>query len=193
MATPELEISGISNLTALLARLPLGDDTRALLQRLGVWNTRAHDGAVSRMKPFVTNVSSLTDDALSDTFSHWSAELMRLHELQGLLGGQRKLLELSAKKERAAARSRIRDEYEGRVQAEREKENPEKIAKPTAGEINDRAEEDPAVIKADESLVMLDVVLEGVLAYREGCVTAVSSLSREISFRQAQFGARLRA
>ena len=193
MATPELELTGITNLTKLLERLPLGEDTRLLLQRLGVWNTRAHENVTSRIKPFVVNVSSLTDDSLSDTFSHWSAELMRIHELQGLLGGQRKLLELSAKKERAAARSRIRDDYETRVRKAREEESGEKITKPTAGEINDRAEEDEKVMQADESLVMLDVVLEGVTAYREGCITAVQSLSREISFRQAQFGARVRA
>ena len=68
----ELDLNGINHLTGLLQRLPLGEPTRALLQRLGVWNTRAHEGVAGRVKPFGANVSNLPDDQLSDEFARWT-------------------------------------------------------------------------------------------------------------------------
>lgn len=192
MASVDLDLNGISNLTGLLRRLPLGEETRALLQRIAAWNTRGHEDAVARVKRFDAKFSELTDDQLSDEFAHWTSELMRLHELCGLFDGQRKLLELQSKRARAAARSTIRATHEARMSEEAAKEKGEKLSKLTAAEVNDRAEDDPEVTKADGDLVMIDVVVAGVHAYRESCATAVQGLSREISFRQAQFNARVR-
>jgi hypothetical protein len=188
--TMELSISGINNLSSLLERLPLGEQARAVAQRIAVWTTPAHQQVAGSRQKFPTNFADLNEDKLSDTYAYWNSELIRIHELHGLLDGQRKYLELQAKKEKALARGAVRKEFEELAAAAKEKG--EKVNKPTAAEINDRAEENEKVLAVDEVQAMLDMVMASVSGYREACVTATTGLSREISFRQAQFQARLR-
>lgn len=185
----ELNIAGINTLAGLIERLPLGQPAQDLAKRLAVWTTSAHQNLSAERKVYPRTLSNLTEGGLSDTYAYWNAELIRLHELHGLLEGQRKYVELLVKKERAHARSAVRQKYEEDLAAA----GPDvKVSKPTAGEINDRAEDSEAVLAAVESLGLLDVVMSSVLGYREACITATASLSREISFRQAQYTARLR-
>lgn len=187
----ELSITGISTLTNLLERLPQGTEAKRLAQRLAVFTTQAHENLAANRATFPKVLSELTDGGLSDVYAYWSSELVRIYELFGLLDGQRKYLELQAKKERASARGRIRKAGEDAVAAAREAGDP-KPDKKTAAEINDRAEEDAEVLQVVEVLAMLDMVMSSVSGYREACLAATTSLSREISFRQAQFQARLR-
>lgn len=188
--TIELSISGINTLTNLIERLPQGANAQRLAQRLAVWTTQAHQNTSSNRKTFPQTLSELTEGDLSDVYAYWNSELIRIHELHGLLEGQRKFLDLLVRKERASARGRVR-----RKQDEENKqavEDGQKPVKLTASEVNDRAEEDQELLQYVEVLAMIDMVMASVLGYREACVTATTGLSREISFRQAQFQARLR-
>ena len=63
---------------------------------------------------------------------------------------------------------------------------------PTATQLPDEVEEDQTVRDLDAVLGLLSVVHESAKAYKEAALAATAGLSREISFRQAQMGARLR-
>lgn len=186
-----LNLTGIQNLGRLLDRLPAGTAARELGQRIGVWNADSHAGAQSKVRTFPGSFSELSDDDLSDTWAAWNAEAIRLHQLYGLLEGQRRLLEMESKRARAQARSRVRTKFE--EEAKTAKAEGTTVKKPTTGEVNDLAEDEDTVIEADNNLVMLEMIMSQVSTYREACMTAINGLSREISFRQAQFTARVRA
>lgn len=187
-----LDLSDINTLTKLLERLPQGAAARQLATRMGVWTSQAHDGASQRKAAFPTNYSNLTDDQLSDSYGYWVSELGRATELVGLLEGVRKLVEIMAKHNRSRARSQVRRQLEDE-DAKRVSDGQAKASKPTVQMINDLAEENELVMETENIVALLAVVTSSAAAFKEACASVSNGLSREISFRQAQLGARIRA
>jgi hypothetical protein len=126
------------------------------------------------------------DDDLSDVYSYWLSEAARSTELVGLLEGHKVVLSLTSKQARAAARGRVRTRNEGLLD---DKDKPVKL---TATQIADEAEADSAVVDVETTSALLEMALAGAKAYKEATNTMVTGISREISFRQAQYSARLR-
>ena len=187
-----LDLSDITNLTKLLDRLPQGAAARTLATRMGVWTSQAHDGASQRKTGFPTSYADLTDDQLSNSYGYWVSELGRAAERVGLLEGVRKLVELSAKQNRARAPSTVRKRLDDE-EAARLKDGLPKGPKPTVQMINDLAEEEEIVVETENIVGLLAIVSPSAGAFKEACAAVSNGLSREISFRQAQLGARIRS
>jgi hypothetical protein len=164
------------DLDAVLAATPNGKVARDVAEQLGVWTTGLHSKGVRR-RALRSELSKLGPDQLSDEFGWWSSEFGRVCELAGVLAGQREMARLAAKQARAAARSRVRERL-----AE---------SKPTAGQVNDLAEEDNAVSDADAQLVLIETLEKLVGAAKEATDRYLQTLSREVAFRDAQMKARL--
>lgn len=219
MAADEgIVLEGMRGLTAVLNRLPQGTAARELATRLGLWTAASHEGVEGRHKAFPTNFSRLEDPKLSDENAYWLSEVFRATELCGLLEGQKVILNLQAKSVRAGVRANRRRHHEQeaakieRAAAEASAQAAQaaaeaggapagargraaavgKVKAPTVTQLNDEVEEDRDVRDVDEALGLLGVVQASANAYKEACLAATAGLSREISFRQAQMGARLR-
>lgn len=169
-------LRNVKTLQQALERTPNGVDAVALATKLGIWTAESHKATPQR-KAFPSNVAALGPNELSDLMAYWTSEFGRINELAGVLVGQRELLKLKGKAARAAARSRLR----------REKSN-EKLSS-TA--LNDAAEEDAAVLEADERLQVVEVLLAQIQAAKEATQQYIASASREISYRDAQMKARM--
>lgn len=178
MSTPD--IGGVRNLADLLAACPAGNDAARLAASLGVWSAPPTRAGGKREYP--QKFSTLSDDDLSDTNAYWNHELARSTELLGLLEGQRVLAALAGKTARYAARSAART---------RLSDNTGKT--PTSTAISDEAENDTRVAETNETAALLDMSVASVKAYKDACTTVVAGVSREISFRQDQYKASLRA
>jgi hypothetical protein len=177
MATEDLNLSHIRSLNAALAKLPTGTDAVELAKKLGLWTTAAHMAVVER-QVFKSNLSALNPDQISDEAGLWTAEFGRITELGGVLIGQREQLKVRARAARAEARSRARAAH--------------KDVKPLpATAVNDQAEEDPAVIDQEERLALVETLLASTNAAKEVTQQYLATLSREISFRDAQLKARI--
>jgi hypothetical protein len=158
-------------------RGPFDDDARALIGvagRLGAWSPALHTDAVRR--PMRHRLSELGPDELSCELGWWSSEYGRLCEVSGVLTAQSERLRLEARTARAQARNRIRTATTKTLSA-------------TA--VNDQAEDDPVVLDADRRLCDTDALRHTVEAARDATDRYLSSLSREIAFRDAQMRARL--
>lgn len=193
MSSSNVDLSGVRNLSSLLERLPQGTAARRIAAQLGVWTEAAHaSDAVSRSRrTYPSSFSKLVDEQLSDEHAYWLGEFSRTTELVGLLEGQRQLMNLENKQTRAHARVKVRARLteSAKAEAAETKTKPKAV---TAGQIADEVEEDRMVMDHDAALGMLLVVHESTKAYKEATVTVLSSISREISLRQAQMNARLR-
>jgi hypothetical protein len=193
--TTQVSLEGLRTLGAVLQRLPQGTAAQSLATRLGLWSAPIHDNVDTRRKAFPTEFARLSDADVSDANAYWLSEVFRATELVGLLEGQKIMLTMQAKSARASARAALRRKYRALVEAAAavapEGTRPT-VKEPSATQLNDEVEEDQQVLDCDATLAMLAVVLESAKAYKEACLAAAAGLSREISFRQAQMGARLR-
>lgn len=191
MSVDSVSLDNVKSLSQMLSRLPQGTQARELAERLGLWSVALHNSVDSRRKVFPNSFSRLSEQDLSDTNAYWLSEVFRATELVGLLEGQRTMLTIESKSTRASARASLRRKY--RREAEAAKQRGETPAKdPTAAQLADEVEENSQVQEQDKTLALLGVVLESAKAYKEACLAVTAGVSREISFRQAQMGARLR-
>jgi len=179
MSAPVLDINITRDLDTLLGRLPDGVAGKRLAMSLGMWTESVH--LHPNPPGYPKGFSDLADPEISDLSATWVAQVGRAGELVGLLEGQRGLASMEARRARASARSRAR-----RALAEEGKKGK------TAAELNDDAESDFAVMAADELVALIDVALASSKAYKEAALAVAASVSREISMRQAQYGARIR-
>lgn len=184
VATEDLDISNVRNLTAALERTPNGVDAVALATKMGIWTAEAHNNVIAR-PAYPRNVAELDADSLSNLLSNWTSEFGRIAELLGALNGQLAQLKIRAKGSRAAARSRIRKSYLGDIDAGKN------VKLPTSTALNDEAEEDPAVIDIDERLALVELLLAHTSAAKESTGQYLASISREIAYRDAQMKARI--
>jgi hypothetical protein len=161
-----------------LARIPGGAEAVRLMGRLGLWTSAAHDRPGER-KPFPTRYSTLGPDELSDLSARVTSEAGRVAELVGILTGLDAQLRIRGKAARAAARSRVRRGW------------PEDVKAPTKTELDDLAEEDPAVMECDEHTALLAVIIASAKGAAEANQMYRESISREITLRTAQMNSRL--
>jgi hypothetical protein len=193
MSMSETTLDGVRSLTGLLERLPDGTQSRTLVDKLGLWSGAAHATAAQgqRTKIFPVNLSRLSDAQLSDEIAYWQSEAMRAGELLGLLEGNRARLSLTAKAARSSARGGLRRAH--RVAAEAALADGKVLKDPPATQLADEVEENHVVQDLDATLGLLLIAYESTKAYKEACLGGTATLSREISFRQAQLGARIRS
>ena len=184
MASEDLNLNGVRSLSQALQRIPNGSALADLSARLGLWTTSAH-AAPGVRAAFPTKLSNLGPNELSDLNATWIAEVGRVVELGGMLHGLQDQLRVRAKSARASARSRAR-----RAWAEDRKDDV-KPKSPTAGELNDLAEEDQAVVDIDDQMSYVALLLASATAAKEASYAYRDALSREITFRCEQMKARL--
>lgn len=173
----DLQLSSITELRHALQRFPGGVEAVRLFARLGLWSVEAHKQPGTR-QPFPSKFSDLGPDELSDLSARVVADSGRVLELVGVLNGIEAKLKIEAKAVRAAARARARRAWSG-----------EKA--PTKAEIDDLAEEDPAVRDVDTKMSLLAVLLAAANAAKEANTLYKEGVSREITYRAAQLNARM--
>lgn len=168
----------------LLSRLPDGTAVANAMRALGMWTADAHTRPGQR-KQFRRDLSSMSGQALADEQAYWSSEAGRIGELHGLLVGQKIQAQMMEKLEQSKARVRVRSKHQ-----EEQKDEP-KPSKITAGEVNDRAEEDPSLQKARETAAMVEKFLASLEATKEATLLYLNTLSREITRRGDEMKSRL--
>lgn len=178
MASEDLNLTGVKSLNQALARTKNGVAAVELANRLGLWTESVHQKKNVRPE-FPVALSELTPPQLTDLYSSWTAEYGRLIELCGAIKGQESLLGIQLRSATAAAKARLR-----RNVAEGEKV-------PTGKAVDDMAEEDPAVLDLVEQTGLLAVLSAHANAAREATQQFLSTISREITFRDAQMKARI--
>lgn len=176
MAAEDLNLSGIRTLDHALARMKNGTAAVALATKLGLWTASAHQKTMVRAE-FPQQLSDLTPTQLSDLYARWTAEFGRIAELCGAVSGQEQLLKIQMKSAQAAARARAR------------RANPDQ--KLTQGALGDLADEDSAVIDLVEQQGLLAVLAAQAQAAKDVTLQYLNTISREISFRDAQMKARV--
>ncbi len=180
MALEDLQLPRAHNIGQLLAKTPNGTDAVALARRLGLWTTSAHDTPGER-PVFPRHLATLSPPEISDEMAKWTAEFGRITELLGALTGQREQLKIRAKAVRAEVRSNIRKTYrasdDGKV--------------PTATVIADEAEEHPSVVDVEEKLALVELLIAHTQAAKEATTQFITTLSREITLRDAQIRGKL--
>lgn len=174
----ESAVTGVGALKGALERVPGGTEAVRLMAKLGLWTNDAHRAPAER-KPFPTKFSQLGPNELSDLSARVISEAGRVMELSGILTGLEAQLKIKARAVRAAARSNARRNW------------PEDSKAPTKTELDDLAEEDPAVVEVDEQLALLGLLLAQVNAVREANSLYKEGVSREITYRAAQLNARM--
>lgn len=178
VASEDLNLTGVKSLNQALGRTKNGVAAVELANRLGLWTETVHQKRNTRPE-FPAALSELTPAQLTDLYSSWTAEFGRLIELCGAIKGQEALLNIQLRSATAAAKARLR-----RNVAEGEKA-------PTGKAVDDMAEEDPAVIDLMEQTGLLAVLSAHANAAREATQQFLSTISREITFRDAQMKARI--
>jgi hypothetical protein len=171
-------LGSLESLRAALERIPNGTDAARLMAKLGLWSSDAHRRPGQRAS-FPTAFSSLGPDELSDLSARVVSDAGRVLELCGLLNGLEAQLKVKARSARAAARARARRDWPADQKA------------PTKSEIDDLAEEDPAVVAVDEQLGLLQLISAQASAVREANQLYKEGVSREITYRAAQLQARV--
>jgi hypothetical protein len=178
MAETDAPLSSITALRTALERLPNGIEAVRLMTRLGLWSADAHRNPGER-RQFPSKFSSLGPEELSDLSARIVSDAGRVLELCGLLLGIEAQLKMKGRAARAAARGRIRREW------------PEEAKAPTKTELDDLAEEDPAVVAVEEQMALLALLLAQAIALREAYQLYKEGVSREITYRGAQMQARV--
>ena len=176
MAVEDLNLVGIKNLDQALGRTRNGAALAELSRKLGLWTQDAHDNVQTRPQ-FPARLSDLTPSQLSDLNGRWTAEYGRVLELCGIIGGQEALLKIALKSAIATARQRAR------------KAQPDDAKPLPMAALADLAEEDPAVIEVHEQLGLLALLSAVCSATKEATAQYLATISREISFRDAQLKA----
>jgi len=178
MASEDLNLTGVKSLNQVLSRVKNGVASVELANRLGLWTEPAHTRKNSRPE-FPVKLSDLTPQQLSDLYSAWTGEFGRIVELCGTINGQEALLRIQLKSAQASARARIRRNLQEGERA------------PSQGALNDQVDEDPAVVDLIEQSGLLLVVGAHATAAKEATAQYLATISREISFRDAQMKARI--
>lgn len=178
MAAEDLSLSGVKSLTQALSRTRNGLAAVELATKLGLWSADAHRDPAVR-PPYTRDLSQLTHTQISDLYAQWTGEFGRITELCGAISGQESLLRIQIKSAQASARSRIR-----RAQAADAKPFP-------AQTLADMADEDSTVVDLLEQNGLLAVLSAHASSAKEATAQYLSSLSREIAFRDAQMKARI--
>jgi hypothetical protein len=178
MAAEDLNLTGVRSLNQALARTKNGTAAVELAAKLGLWSTGAH--ANPQVRPnFRRDLSELSHAQITDLYAEWTAEFGRITELCSAISGQESLLRIQMKSAVAAARSRIRRSQPGDVKSF------------SAQTLADMADEDPAVVDLLEQTGLIAVLSAHALGAKEATQQYLASLSREISFRDAQMKARI--
>lgn len=174
MAAEDINLSGIKNLNTALARMRNGTAAVEMATSLGLWTAARHQGKQSRAE-FPIKLSTQTPSQISDLYGEWTAEYGRIVELCGAISGQEALIRIQMKSAQATVRVRIR---KAAIQAG------EKT--PTSGALNDQVDEDPTVMDLTEQTGLLAVLSAHATAAKEATAQYLATISREISFRDAQ-------
>lgn len=184
MGVESVDLQGLSSFSQAMERLPQGRAAVELARRLGAWTASVHQDVPPR-RAFKPKLSDLSMSQLSDEHGFWAADYGRLVELAGALNAQLVYLKLASKQARSAARARARR------QRNEAAEGQAKQKAPTVAELNDLADEDPSVVDVDAQVALVEMLLAHVSASREATMQYLTSLSREISFRDSQLKAKL--
>jgi hypothetical protein len=172
----EIVLTGIDTLDKALTKVPTGNDSLKLAEKLGFWTSAIHNAEVKK-PTFPKKISELTPSQLSDLYSEWTGEFGRIIELCGLIDSQLGVVKLQIKSAQTSARVAIR------------KASPE--AKHTSTSLSDEADEDARVLALNEQFALLSMLDSYAKASKEATQQYLTSISREISFRDAQLKARI--
>jgi hypothetical protein len=178
MASEDLNLSGIRSFDQAMARTRNGTASVELASKLGLWTTSAHARVTTRAI-FPEQLSDLAPTSLSDLYARWTSEFGRVTELLGAIHGQEQLLKIQLKSAQASARARIR------------RAHPD--AKFTMAQLSDLADEDQSVLDIVEQQGLISVLSSQSSAAKEVTLQYLQTISREISFRDAQMKARVYA
>jgi hypothetical protein len=178
MAAEDLNLTGIKSLAQALARTKNGEAAVELARRLGVWTQDAH-AATEVRRPFARNLSEMTPSQITDLYAYWTSEYGRIIELCGAINAQDTLLKIQLRSAQASARARIRRTV------------PEGGKTLTAAQLTDQAEEDSQVIDLSDQTALVAVLKAHADAAKEATQQYLATISREISFRDAQMKARI--
>jgi len=179
VAAEDLNLTGISSLDQALARTKNGTPAISLARRLGLWTDQAHAAASDGRRTFTANLSELTPEQLSDLNGRWTADYGRLVELCGAIAGQEALLKVQLKSAQAAARARV------------VRNLPADAKRPSQQMLSDEAEQDAAVVDVSDQLALLSVLAAHAQAAKEATGQYLATISREITYRDAQLKARI--
>jgi len=172
----DIVLTGIDTLDKALLKVPTGSDSLKLAEKLGLWTSSIHVPNI--VKPsFPKKISELTPPQLSDLYSEWTGEFGRIIELCGLIDAQLAVVKLQIKSAQTSARISIR------------KSSPD--LKHTSTNLSDEADEDPKVVNLNEQFAILSMLESYAKASKEATQQYLTSISREISFRDAQLKARI--
>lgn len=178
MAAEDLNLTGVKTLNQVLARTRNGVAAVELAKQLGLWSESVHHNRRAR-DAFPEKLSDLTPTELSDLYAKWTGEFGRILELCGAVAGQEALIRIQLKSAQAAARARIRRAV------------PDDAKQPTAAALSDQADEDAAVTDLVDQTGLLALLAAHAQAAKEGTAQYLNTISREISFRDAQMKARI--
>ena len=174
--TDDLNLSGIKSLDEALKRTKTGLQSVSLADKLGLWTQEVHKNTTRRVA-FPSKLSELEPSSLSDLYSYWTHEFGRLSELCGIINGQEQLLKIQLKSTMARTRAKIRRNSED--------------SKLSQSQLNDLAEEDPAVLDIVEQQEIIAIMYAQAIAAKEVTLQYLNTISREISFRDSQMKARV--
>jgi len=177
MAVEDLNLAAVKDLKGALSRTRNGADTVKLAGKLGLWTEELHDAQLRR-QAFPKQLSDLTPSQLSDLYSAWTAEFGRVLELCGALDGQNALLKVQAKSAEASARARARRAASDQKAL-------------TQQALSDLAAESPEVQDVHGQQALVAVLSAHAQAAREATAQYLATISREISFLDAQMKARI--
>lgn len=148
-----------------------------MAKSMGLWSDSMHSSPAEK-PTFIKDLSKLSPSQLSDLYGGWTYEFGRIVEICGVLNGQDGLLKIQLKSALASARARIR------------KSNVSDKSL-TVSLLNDLAEEDPNVIDISNKLSNITIMLAQANSAKEIAAQFLASLSREISWRDAQIKAKI--
>ena len=162
----------------VLSKIQGAPELFSMARNLGLWSDEAHSKQITK-PPFRSDLSKLAPSELSDLYGIWTYEFGRIVEICGVLTGQENLLKIQLKSALATARARIR------------RSQPDGAKPVTNALIVDLADEDPLVAKVYEQMAIITVMLSQAVASKEITSQFLATLSREISWRDAQIKAKI--
>lgn len=177
MSAEDMNLSAVRDLDGALSRTKNGQAAVKLASKVGLWTDELHSSS-ARRAAFPRRLSDLAPSELSDLYSSWTSEFGRVLEVCGALEGQAALLKVQMRSAEASARANVRrSATEGRSM--------------TQQHVADLAAEAPELRDIAEQMAVVAVLNAHALAAKEATSQYLSTLSREISFRDAQMKARI--
>lgn len=155
----------------LLGKLPSGTASVSLATKLGLWTRDVHTDR-RELKGFDTKINEMKPGDLSREYAYWTKEYGRVSELVGMLEGQSYQNKLQAKRVRALAKVKYRQEH--------------KNEKPSAGAVADAIEEDPSVLDSDMQTMLVETLLIQAKRSIDAISQYLTTISREITYRSSQ-------